>query len=72
MSEYTVPGVGAWVVDTERDAIGEVLARRSAYVQLRAPGGGTEWDADPACLRAANRSEELLARVIERNRRTRL
>ncbi|MFE0101128.1 hypothetical protein [Streptomyces sp. NPDC059009] len=35
------------------------------YVQLRPPGGGREWDADPARVRAATPDEQLHANVTE-------
>lgn len=58
--------IGALVVDTETDKLGRIRGHVGPCVQLRAPGGGREWDADPAHLRPANEAERLRARVAER------
>lgn len=42
------------------------------YVQLRPPGGGREWDADPDAIRQATDTDVLRARVTEMNRAERL
>ncbi|WP_327667910.1 hypothetical protein OHN37_39700 [Streptomyces sp. NBC_00485] len=56
-------------VDTSRgDKIGYVMGHEGPYVQLRPPGGGVEWDADPNTVRRATATEELRARVTELNR----
>jgi hypothetical protein len=57
--------IGALVVDTKANKLGRVMGRLGIYVQLRAPGGGREWDADPAHLRLADEAERRRARVME-------
>ncbi|MGW1713249.1 hypothetical protein [Streptomyces sp. NPDC002156] len=65
--------VDALVVDTSRgDKIGYVMGHEGPYVQLRPPGGGLEWDADPTGVRPATDTEALRARVTELNRAERL
>lgn len=61
------PQVGALVVDTATNKIGYVMGREGPYVQIRPPGGGREWDADPDRIREATKNEELRARVSELN-----
>lgn len=56
---------GALVVDTKRDKPGRVMGSEGPYVQLRPPGGGCEWDADPAHLRPADERERLRANIAE-------
>jgi hypothetical protein len=46
-----VPDVGSLVRDAKRDRDAVVMAAIGGYVQLRAPEGGTEWDADPDAIR---------------------
>ncbi|GAA1286149.1 hypothetical protein GCM10009646_87530 [Streptomyces aureus] len=58
--------IGALVVDTATDKLGRIRGHVGPYVQLRAPGGGREWDADPAHLRTANEAERERATVAER------
>ncbi|MFH0178867.1 hypothetical protein [Streptomyces cacaoi] len=61
------------VVDTARgDKIGYVMGYVGPYVQLRPPGGGVEWDADPGMVRLAGETELIRARVSELNRAGRL
>ncbi|WSN69495.1 hypothetical protein OG467_37615 [Streptomyces sp. NBC_01361] len=57
--------VGALVVDTRNDRLGRVMGRTGPYLQLRPPGGGREWDADPAHVRPANEAERRRASVAE-------
>ncbi|MFF1689290.1 hypothetical protein [Streptomyces sp. NPDC058254] len=57
--------IGALVVDTKTDKLGRVMGRVGIHVQLRAPGGGREWDADPAHLRSANEGECRRAAIAE-------
>lgn len=55
-------------VDPARgDKIGYVMGRVGGYIQLRPPGGGVEWDADPEQVRPASETELLRARVTELN-----
>jgi hypothetical protein len=60
------------VVDTKTGKIGYVMGHAGPYVQLRPPGGGREWDADPDAIRQATDTEVLRARVAEMNRAERL
>ncbi|WP_443063051.1 hypothetical protein [Streptomyces sp. NBC_00483] len=57
--------VGALVVDTETQRVGKVMGREGPYVQLRPPGGGREWDANPDQLRPADEGEKLRAGILE-------
>ncbi|WP_369170506.1 hypothetical protein AB5J49_23030 [Streptomyces sp. R28] len=59
---------GALVVDTKTHKIGYVMGNEGPYLQLRPPGGGREWDADPSVVRPATDTEVLRARVTELNR----
>ncbi|WP_372347126.1 hypothetical protein [Streptomyces sp. KL116D] len=56
---------GTLVVDTALKKLGKVMGSEGPYVQLRAPGGGREWEADPECLRPADEDERLRANVLE-------
>ncbi|WUN12926.1 hypothetical protein OHA74_10845 [Streptomyces phaeochromogenes] len=61
--------VDALVVDTSKeDKIGYVMGHEGPCVQLRPPGGGLEWDANPDRVRPASETEVLRARVTELNR----
>jgi hypothetical protein len=61
--------VNSLVVDMARnDKIGYVMGKVGPYLQLRPPGGGLEWDADPEKVRPATGTEALRARVTEFNR----
>nr|WP_079054011.1 hypothetical protein [Streptomyces graminilatus] len=61
--------VRSLAVDTgSKDKIGYVMGYVGPYVQLRPPGGGLEWDADPERVRPATETEQLRARVSELNR----
>ena len=71
-SELDTAEDGGLVVDTKTDKIGYVMGNEGPYVQLRAPGGGREWDADPGEIRQATDTEVLRARVTELNRAGRL
>ncbi|MFB1046852.1 hypothetical protein [Streptomyces chrestomyceticus] len=46
------PAVGCLAYDTDQQRVGQVMGHVGAYVQLRPPGGGREWDARPEALRA--------------------
>ncbi|MGJ5737109.1 MULTISPECIES: hypothetical protein [Streptomyces] len=59
---------GALVIDMKTDKIGYVMGCAGPYLQLRPPGGGREWDADPDAIRQATDTEVLRARVTEMNR----
>ncbi|WP_327429644.1 hypothetical protein [Streptomyces sp. NBC_01236] len=71
-SEMDTAEDGGLVVDTKTNKIGYVMGNEGPYVQLRPPGGGCEWDADPSAIRQATDTEVLRARVTELNRAGRL
>ncbi|MEU7158909.1 hypothetical protein [Streptomyces chrestomyceticus] len=51
------PAVGCLAYDTDQQRVGQVMGHLGAYVQLRPPGGGREWDARPEALRSPTPSE---------------
>ncbi|ARZ66841.1 hypothetical protein SMD11_1178 [Streptomyces albireticuli] len=53
------------MVDTRKGCLGQRMDKVGPYVQLRAPGGGREWDADPEALRPASAREMRQAGVTE-------
>lgn len=50
-------------MDTRTDRVGTVMGNVGPYIQLRPPGGGTEWDLPPGDLRSAEVLDELRAKV---------
>ncbi|MEU6676704.1 hypothetical protein [Streptomyces sp. NPDC046925] len=48
-----------------RQRLGRVMGHEGPYLQLRPPGGGREWDADPVQVREAKGDEILRASVHE-------
>ncbi|MFF4409016.1 hypothetical protein ACFY2W_31800 [Streptomyces sp. NPDC001262] len=62
--------VGALVLDTRRDLIGEVMDAVGGRVILRAPGGGREWEALPCDIRPATSTDALSAKVADANERS--
>lgn len=67
-----VPEIGSLMVDTKRDdKLGEFRAVAGPYWSLRPVCGGTEWDADPAYVRAAGPIERLSAETARSNARSR-
>ncbi|TKA10807.1 hypothetical protein FCI23_14345 [Actinacidiphila oryziradicis] len=69
MSAPYVPVVGTLAVDTEQNRVGKVTALDGETVTLKPPAGGEEWEA--LCVRPADESERLHARVAESNARSR-
>lgn len=67
-----VPEPGTFAVDARDGRVGRVMGSVGPYVQLRAPGGGAEWDCPPHLVRAAPPGLVLRARVTEVNREGRL
>ncbi|GAA3304513.1 hypothetical protein [Streptomyces cinereospinus] len=65
------PPVGAYAVDTRSEKVGIVMGHEGPYVQLRAVGGGKEWDCDPQALREATAAERLSAATAYANARSR-
>ncbi|WP_409062953.1 hypothetical protein [Streptomyces sp. SYP-A7185] len=48
-----------------RQRLGRVMGHEGPYLQLRPPGGGREWDADPDRVREAKEDEILRASMHE-------
>ncbi|MFF4095629.1 hypothetical protein ACFYYY_17640 [Streptomyces sp. NPDC001834] len=67
-----MPEPGTFAVDARDGRVGRVMGSVGPYVQLRAPGGGAEWDCPPHLVRAAPPGLALRARVTEINREGRL
>jgi hypothetical protein len=53
------PPIGSYVVDTHTGKVGMVMGHEGPYVQLRALGGGKEWDVAPDAVRRATAEERL-------------
>ncbi|MEU9319009.1 hypothetical protein [Streptomyces sp. NPDC048295] len=70
--EPCAPEPGSFAVDTRDGRVGRVMGSVGSYVQLRAPGGGAEWECPPESVRPAPLGEVLRARVREVNREGRL
>ncbi|RPK46302.1 hypothetical protein EES39_13810 [Streptomyces sp. ADI92-24] len=66
--EACVPEPGSFAVDVRDGRVGRVMGRVGPYVQLRPPGGGSEWDCPPDAVRPAPPGLVLRARVAEVNR----
>ncbi|WP_354670056.1 hypothetical protein [Streptomyces sp. S.PNR 29] len=62
---------GAIVYDPQMCRVGEYRDRTGPYAMLRPIGGGREWQADPAQIRAATQDERLRAGVRALNDRFR-
>ncbi|OON76749.1 hypothetical protein [Streptomyces tsukubensis] len=54
----------ALVVDLRSGRLGRIMGHVGPYAQLRAPGGGREWDVD--AVRLADADERLRASIAER------
>ncbi|MGW0813248.1 DUF7848 domain-containing protein [Streptomyces viridiviolaceus] len=61
---------GSLVYDPRTRKVGEYQGRSGPYVMLRPVGGGREWQADPALVRAATTEERLSAGVRAVNDRS--
>ncbi|MEE1771894.1 hypothetical protein PUR34_27985 [Streptomyces sp. JV185] len=65
------PSVGALLVDvSRRDRVGEFRGTAGPYWSLRPVGGGTEWEAEPASLRAPSPMERMRAEIARCNARS--
>jgi hypothetical protein len=64
------PAVGQLALDTQRGAVGVVMARTGPYIQLRPQGGGLEWDVLPEDVQPVTAAESLAPRVREANRQS--
>ncbi|MEW2528111.1 hypothetical protein [Streptomyces sp. NPDC047071] len=71
MKPKNLPELGVPVVDDDRDVVGYVIGAEGPYLQLRPPGGGLAWDADPDHVHPAGDLDHLRARVSELNRQRR-
>ncbi|MGW2489258.1 hypothetical protein ACWCV9_18875 [Streptomyces sp. NPDC001606] len=65
------PVIGSHVVDGRTGRVGIVMGHVGPYIQLRAYGGGREWDADPQLVRPATPAERLSAATAYANARSR-
>jgi hypothetical protein len=65
------PAVGALVVDTRVDQVGEFRGVAGPFWSLRPIGGGIEWDAEPERVRPADPIERLHAETARANARSR-
>ncbi|WP_447036985.1 hypothetical protein [Streptomyces sp. DSM 118878] len=61
-------GVGALVIDENRQRLGRVVGNYGAYVMCRPPAGGLEWDALPKDVRPARPDEILCVPTTVRER----
>lgn len=65
------PPVGALMVDTSRrNGVGEFRGVAGPYWSLRPVTGGTEWEANPEDVRAADPTERLRAKTARANARS--
>ena len=62
---------GTLVYDPHTRKVGEYQGTAGPHVMLRPVGGGREWEADPASVRAATPEERLSAEVRAANDRSR-
>jgi hypothetical protein len=66
-----VPAAGTLLVDTSRrDQVGEFRGTAGPYWSLRPVCGGTEWEAEPANVRAPSPMERLRAETARCNARS--
>ncbi|GAB3951744.1 hypothetical protein GCM10028832_05600 [Streptomyces sparsus] len=65
------PAVGALVVDTARDQLGEFRGERYGQWSLRPMGGGKEWPANPDDVQPATAAQRLRAGIARANARSR-
>ncbi len=67
----STPAVGALVVDTERDQLGEYRGEWAGEWSLRPVGGGKEWTTKPANVEPATTEQRLSAGTALANARSR-
>ncbi|MBF6044964.1 hypothetical protein GO001_06960 [Streptomyces sp. NRRL B-1677] len=67
-----IPPLGAYVIDTRIDEVGQVTAHAVDLVRLRPPSGGAAWDCPVEATEVTSLRVYLRARVIEANRMRRL
>ncbi|MEU9335173.1 hypothetical protein AB0D49_18675 [Streptomyces sp. NPDC048290] len=66
-----IPEIGAIMLDTARDRIGEFRGVAGPYWFLRPMRGGIEWEANPEHVRPATPAERLHAETARANARSR-
>ncbi|MBZ4318771.1 hypothetical protein [Streptomyces huiliensis] len=54
---------GAWLTDTRRGKVGQLMDHWGPRMQLRPPGGGREWEVEPGRVRPATLEERERAGV---------
>ncbi|MFI9719854.1 hypothetical protein ACIHFE_09400 [Streptomyces sp. NPDC052396] len=61
---------GAWLMDTERGKVGQLMDedKRDGVVYLRPPGGGREWTVEPSSVRLATDQDFKDANLVRRRR----
>ncbi|MFC5720017.1 hypothetical protein ACFP1Z_07525 [Streptomyces gamaensis] len=62
---------GTLVLDSQTGKVGEVMDHQGPRLQLRPPGGGREWEADPGAVRPLTDAEQLSIKVSVANSRAR-
>ncbi|WP_424891493.1 hypothetical protein [Streptomyces sp. XH2] len=67
-----IPPLGAYVIDTRTDEVGQVITSTGDLLHLRPPGGGDAWDCPAEAAEVTSLRVYLRSRVIEANRRRRL
>ncbi|WP_328538127.1 hypothetical protein [Streptomyces sp. NBC_00344] len=65
------PMKGAYVMDTLRGEVGEVVGQSGHDLRLRLPAGGREWDCPADAVRKVTAREHLAARTALANARSR-
>ncbi len=69
--EPVPPSVGALMMDTGADRLGEFRGVVGPHWSLRPVGGGAEWEAEPGRVRPAYPMERLRAETARVNARSR-
>ncbi|MFJ2440800.1 hypothetical protein ACIOWG_10120 [Streptomyces sp. NPDC087658] len=67
----SAPAVGALVLDTAKDQIGEYRGEWAGEWSLRPVDGGKEWTADPEHIQLATLEQRLRAGTAHANARSR-
>lgn len=62
--------IGVYVIDRRRKELGRVMGNVGPSLQLRSPGGGTEWDCPPSVARLATQAECCVAGIAANGART--
>ncbi|GGX78868.1 hypothetical protein GCM10010324_25540 [Streptomyces hiroshimensis] len=67
-----IPPLGAYVIDTRTDRVGQVIKYSGDLVHLHPPCSGAGWDCPVSEIQATTLRAYLRARVTEVNRQRRL